>query len=86
MGHHYPRAYCKFTNDASSSMSLISHKAVFWVETKGKSLEEIDALFDENKHTTINNIEDVRKGRETIDVAKVEYQLQEGIGNKTDTV
>ena len=49
-------------------------------------MEEIDALFEDNKHTTINNIEDVRKGRETVDVAKIEYQLQEGIGNKTDTV
>ncbi len=49
-------------------------------------MEEIDALFDDNRHSTINNIEDIRKGRETIDIAKVEYQLQEDIGRKTDAI
>lgn len=44
------------------------------METKGKSLEEIDALFGES-HTTIKNIEDVRAGREAVDVAAVEKQL-----------
>ena len=59
-------------------------QAVFWVETKGKTLEEIDAIFDDNSHSTIRNVEDVRKGRELVDVSKVEQQLQEEIGDKDD--
>ncbi|KAH8696214.1 general substrate transporter [Talaromyces proteolyticus] len=55
--------------------------AVFWVETKGKSLEEIDALFGE-KHSTINNVEEVRKGIEKVDVGQVDQQLQEEIETK----
>lgn len=45
------------------------------METKGKTLEEIDALFGES-HTTVRNVEDVRKGKETVDVTLVEKQLQ----------
>ncbi|QKX57659.1 uncharacterized protein TRUGW13939_04777 [Talaromyces rugulosus] len=53
--------------------------AVFWVETKGKSLEEIDAIFGE-KHSTINNVEEVRMGRENVDVDQVDQQLQQELG------
>jgi hypothetical protein len=35
----------------------------YWVEIKGKTLEEIDALFDGKKHTDMPNIEDVIAGR-----------------------
>jgi hypothetical protein len=38
------------------------HQAVFWVETKGLSLEEVDALFDGEKHSSVPNIEAVEKG------------------------
>ncbi|OAQ70922.2 major facilitator superfamily domain, general substrate transporter [Pochonia chlamydosporia 170] len=50
--------------------------AVFWVETKGKTLEEIDALFEGKKRSNVPNVEDVRKGRETVDVVQIEKQLQ----------
>ncbi|EFY92129.1 sugar transporter, putative [Metarhizium acridum CQMa 102] len=36
--------------------------AVFWVETKGKTLEEIDAIFERERHSSEPNVEDVRKG------------------------
>jgi hypothetical protein len=45
-------------------------------------LEEIDAIFDDNSHSTIKNVEDVRKGREMVDVDKVEQQLQVVGGKK----
>ncbi|PMB71783.1 Lactose permease [Beauveria bassiana] len=54
--------------------------AVFWVETKGKTLEEIDALFDGGVHSTVQNVEDVRKGREILDLEKVKTDLQEEVG------
>ena len=35
----------------------------FWVETKGKSLEEIDALFDGEKHSDVPDLEAIMKGK-----------------------
>ena len=50
-------------------------QAVFWVETKGKTLEEIDALFEGQKHSDVPDVEDVRKGRASVDVKAVEHHL-----------
>ena len=49
--------------------------AVYWVETKGKTLEEIDALFEGHKHSNVPDVEAVRRGTETIDVVGVEKEL-----------
>ncbi|OAA62434.1 General substrate transporter [Niveomyces insectorum RCEF 264] len=49
--------------------------AIYWVETKGKTLEEIDAIFEGQKHSDVPDVEDVRRGEKTIDVAAVEMQL-----------
>ncbi|OAA51247.1 General substrate transporter [Beauveria brongniartii RCEF 3172] len=54
--------------------------AVYWVETKGKTLEEIDALFDGGVHSTVQNVEHVRQGREILDFEKIETDLQEEVG------
>jgi len=43
-------------------------QAVFWVETKGRTLEEVDALFEGSKHSTVPDVEAVRKGQERIDM------------------
>jgi hypothetical protein len=51
-------------------------QAVYWVETKGKTLEEIDAIFEGEKHSSVPNVEDVRTGRKTVDVVQIEKQLQ----------
>jgi 2',3'-cyclic-nucleotide 2'-phosphodiesterase (5'-nucleotidase family) len=50
-------------------------EAVFWVETKGKTLEEIDAIFEGHKHSDVPDVEAVRQGREKIDVGVVELEL-----------
>ncbi|KAH9905811.1 putative hexose carrier protein [Xylariomycetidae sp. FL2044] len=50
--------------------------AVFWVETKGRTLEEIDAIFEGSKHSTVPDVEKVRIGEEKIDVGVIESQLQ----------
>lgn len=59
-----------------------SLQAVFWVETKGKTLEEIDALFEGGAHSTVQNVEDVRKGREMLDLKTIENDLHEEVGLK----
>ncbi|KAK7912025.1 hexose carrier protein [Apiospora marii] len=50
--------------------------AVFWVETKGKTLEEIDAIFEGHKHSSVPDVELVRKGVATVDVNLVEGPMR----------
>lgn len=53
------------------------HKqAVFWVETKGKTLEEIDAIFEGHKHSSVPDVELVRKGEAMVDVKLVEGEMR----------
>ena len=47
----------------------------FWVETKGKTLEEVDALFEGEKHSSVPDIEQIRTGREQLDSGAVEDQI-----------
>lgn len=49
----------------------------FWVETKGKTLEEIDAIFEGEKHSDVPDIEEVRAGRVKVDIRAVECQLED---------
>lgn len=53
-----------------------SEQALFWVETKGKTLEEIDAIFEGTKHSDVPDIERIRTGDATIDIKTVEEQLR----------
>lgn len=46
------------------------------METKGKTLEEIDALFEGEKHSSVPDVEMVRRGKEQIDIAEIEQELQ----------
>lgn len=39
----------------------------YWVETKGKSLEEIDAVLEGKKHSDVPDLEDVRRGKGDLD-------------------
>lgn len=56
---------------------LLTHpQAVFWIETKGKTLEEIDAIFEGEKHSTVPDVEKVRRGEETVKAEAVEESLQ----------
>lgn len=36
------------------------------METKGKTLEEIDAIFEGEKHSTVPDVEEVRQGEKTV--------------------
>jgi DNA-binding transcriptional MerR regulator len=46
-------------------------QALYWVETKGLTLEEIDAIFDHQKHSDVPNIEQMID----VDVGVLERQL-----------
>lgn len=52
------------------------------METKGKTLEEIDAIFEGEKHSSVPDIEDIRTGRKTVDVTQIELELHEDVGLK----
>ncbi len=45
------------------------------METKGKTLEEIDAIFAGQKHSSVPDVELVRKGHEQVDVKAIENAL-----------
>jgi hypothetical protein len=49
---------------------------VYWVETKGKTLEEIDAIFEGEKHSNVPDVEAVRRGIVTVDVETIEAELK----------
>lgn len=50
-------------------------KAYYWVETKGKTLEEIDAIFEGEKHSDVPDVEAIRLGKAQIDIGMVEREL-----------
>jgi hypothetical protein len=49
---------------------------VYWVETKGRTLEEIDAIFEGQKHSSVPDVETVRKGEATIDLVGLEREAK----------
>jgi hypothetical protein len=49
------------------------------VETKGKSVEEIDALFDGEKHSYVPDVEMVRRGKDQIDVKAIEGEIAQHV-------
>lgn len=54
-------------------------KAFYWVETKGRSLEEIDAIFEGQKHSTVPDVEAVRKGEATVNLEELEMDIKGGV-------
>ncbi len=55
----------------------IGRQWYFWVETKGKTLEEIDAIFDGEKHSAVPDVETVRAGSVSVERAAIESDLRE---------
>lgn len=49
--------------------------AAFWVETKGRTLEEIDAIFEGHKHSSVPDVEPVRRGEAVVDLGALEKEL-----------
>lgn len=67
--------YIVFIVGSSCSAKLIA-QALFWVETKGLTLEEVDVLFEGEKHSDVPNIERIIQGKENVDVRVMEAELQ----------
>lgn len=55
---------------------LIGLLAYYWVETKGKTLEEIDALFEGEKHSDVADLEMIYQGKETVNVENVAAEVE----------
>jgi hypothetical protein len=71
------------SSDVVYFQSANADQAVYWVETKGKTLEEIDAIFEGEKHSSVPDIEDIRTGKKTVDVTQIELELHDEIGLKS---
>ncbi|KAJ5371528.1 Lactose permease [Penicillium cataractarum] len=61
--------------NASWDVVILGLIAYYWVETKGKTLEEIDALFEGEKHSSVPDIEVLRRGEKVLDTELVKEQL-----------
>ena len=64
------------TQSTLPPFNLTPLQAYFWVETKGRTLEEIDALFDREKHSTVPDVEAIRTGKEQLDVKAEEKKIE----------
>jgi hypothetical protein len=53
-----------------------------WVETKGKTLEEIDALIDGIKHSDVPDLEKVLKGQEIVDETLLRGKIHSEVDEK----
>lgn len=63
--------------NASWNLPLIAFIYFFWVETKGKTLEEIDALFEEGKHTDVPDLQLIEAGKVEIEGAGTTNEVVE---------
>jgi len=65
--------YLSWLSFSSSKIKLtpilrdVTHNSLLtlnsWIETSGKTLEEIDEMFDGEKHTTVPTVEEIIKGK-----------------------
>lgn len=69
--------------NASWDIVIFGLIAYYWVETKGKTLEEIDAIFEGEKHSSVPDVELVRRGEKQLDLDEVEEQIHADMGNST---
>lgn len=74
LGYHHSRTHCKRISYPASRCTD-PRQAIYWVETKGKTLEEIDAIFEGEKHSTVPDVEAVRKSEVEIDTKELEHEV-----------
>jgi len=66
--------------NGSFDVLLLLFVIFVWVETKGKSLEEIDVIFDGVKHADVPDVMDVKRG--TVGPKQVQEQVQHDLQSK----
>jgi hypothetical protein len=49
--------------NASFDILMVLFVVFYWVETRGLTLEEVDERFDGIKHSSVPDLEDVRRGK-----------------------
>lgn len=78
LGHRHCRPHRKPLSYSPTigPNAYANKQAYFWVETRGKTLEEIDVLFDTTKHSSVPDVEAVRTGKAVLDVGVVEKELE----------
>ncbi|KAG0649446.1 Lactose permease [Hyphodiscus hymeniophilus] len=54
--------------NASFDILMVAFVVWYWVETRGKTLEEVDICFDGEKHSSVPDLEDLLNGNVTKDV------------------
>ena len=54
---------------------LKKSQAIYWVETKNKTLEEVDAIFEGSKHSSVPDVETGRKGEVVVDTKGLEEEV-----------
>jgi sugar porter (SP) family MFS transporter len=67
--------------NASWDVLEVVYMWFYWVETKGKSLEEIDEVFEGKKHSDVPDLENIRRGKEDLgDVLRISNSNGRGSG------
>jgi Na+/melibiose symporter-like transporter len=69
--------------NASVDILMVLFVIFFWVETRGLTLEEVDKLFDGEKHSDVPDLEAVMDGKEKVDADKI---LEVGVGGDVTRV
>jgi hypothetical protein len=71
--------------NASVDILMVVFVLLFWVETRGLTLEEVDKIFDGEKHSDVPDLEDIKEGNmvdiEGVDGSSVTQQ-QVDMGEK----
>jgi hypothetical protein len=57
--------------NASVDILMVLFVIFFWVETRGLTLEEVDKLFDGEKHSDVPDLEAVIEGKEKVDAEQI---------------
>jgi hypothetical protein len=53
--------------NASVDILMVVYVIIFWVETRGLTLEEVDRIFDGEKHSNVADLAKVRQGVVEVD-------------------
>jgi hypothetical protein len=53
--------------NASVDILMVIYVIIFWVETRGLTLEEVDRIFDGEKHSSVADLEQVKRGTVVVD-------------------
>ena len=68
--------------NASVDILMVLYVLVFWVETRGLTLEEVDGIFDGEKHSHVVDLAKVKRG--IVDVDPLAVIEGKDVGSPTE--